>query len=202
MSGKVSASGKKKGGLSTKDLIYAGAFGAIYLVLMLVIVMGLGAMPLLYWMAPLFVGLVGGTVYMLCVMKVRKLGAALILGILFALVAGSTRWYTFVGCLVGPILAELVIRAGKYESRKMYLISFILFNLSMCGPYLAFVFDLDASLAMSAQYYGDAYVQGMTQIFGSGFYFGTVAFAIIGGAGGAFIASKLLKKHFEKAAIV
>lgn len=202
MSKEMSQSGEKKNKLTTKDLIYAGAFGAIYIVLMLAIVMGLGAIPLLYWLAPMFVGLIGGTVYMLCVMKVKKFGTALILGLLFALVAGSTRWYTFCACLVGPLLAELVIFMGKYESRKMYLASFVLFNLSMCGPYLCFVFDLDASLAMSAQYYGAAYVKAATQIFQGGFYLGTIGFALVGGIGGALLASKLLKKHFEKAAII
>ena len=34
--------------MRTRDLIYAGAFGAIYLVLMLIIVMGSGAIPILY----------------------------------------------------------------------------------------------------------------------------------------------------------
>ena len=52
--------------MRTKDFIYAGAFGALYIVLMLIIVMGSSAIsPVLYFMAPLTVGLICGTVYML-----------------------------------------------------------------------------------------------------------------------------------------
>ena len=66
--------------MRTKDLIFAGAFGAIYLVLMLIVVMVGGTIPILYLISPLTVGIVCATVYMLCVMRVRKFGAALIIG--------------------------------------------------------------------------------------------------------------------------
>ena len=75
--------------LRTKELIYAGAFGALYIVLMLIVVLGTSMIPILYILAPISVGLVCGTVYMLCVLKVRKFGAALILGVLFALTSCS-----------------------------------------------------------------------------------------------------------------
>ena len=44
--------------LKTKDLIYAGAFGAVYLILMLAIVMVSGMIPILYILAPLTVGII------------------------------------------------------------------------------------------------------------------------------------------------
>ena len=67
--------------LRTKDLIYAGAFGAVYIVLMLIVVLGTSAIPVLYILAPFTVGVVCATVYELCVLKVHKFGAALILGV-------------------------------------------------------------------------------------------------------------------------
>ena len=42
--------------LRTKDLIYAGAFGAVYIVLMLIVVLGTSAIPVLYIHAPFTVG--------------------------------------------------------------------------------------------------------------------------------------------------
>ena len=122
--------------MRTKDLIYAGAFGAIYIVMMLIIVMASGMLPVLYLAAPLTVGVVCGTVYMLCVLKVRKFGAALILGALFALVACSTAWQGAVLALSAALLAELILFLGKYKSKKMYITSFVLFNLNMAGPFL------------------------------------------------------------------
>lgn len=44
--------------IRTRDLIYAGAFGAIYIVLMLIIVLGTSAIPVLYIAAPFTVGVV------------------------------------------------------------------------------------------------------------------------------------------------
>lgn len=38
--------------LRTRGLIYAGAFGAIYIVLMLIVVLGTSAIPILYIVAP------------------------------------------------------------------------------------------------------------------------------------------------------
>ena len=70
--------------LRTKDLIYAGAFGAVYIVLMLIVVLGTSAIPVLYILAPFTVGVVCATVYELCVLKVHKFGPALILGVLIA----------------------------------------------------------------------------------------------------------------------
>ena len=188
--------------LKTKDLIYAGAFAAVYLVLMLVIVMGSGIVPVLYFAAPLTVGLATGTVYMLCVMKVRKFGAALIMGILFALVACSSSWYSMVMAICAALGAELILYLGKYRSKKMYLLSFVVYNLTMAAPYLTFMINLDATLEISAQYYGADHVLALQQIFAPGFYAATIAFAIAGGIGGALIASKLIKKHFEKAGVI
>lgn len=99
--------------MRTRDLIYAGAFGAIYLVLMLIIVMGSGAIPILYLLTPLTVGLVCGTVYLLCVVKVHKFGAALILGVLFALVACSASIPGLVLGIAAALGAELVLFLGK-----------------------------------------------------------------------------------------
>ena len=112
--------GSKK--MSAKELMYAGAFAAIYIVL--IIVMGSGIVPILYVLSPISVGAVCGTVYMLCVLKVRRFGAALIMGALFALIACSSNMAGLVMALCTSLLAELVLFLGKYQSKKMYLLSF------------------------------------------------------------------------------
>ncbi|MGF6367097.1 putative ECF transporter S component (TIGR02185 family) [Aequitasia blattaphilus] len=121
--------------LRTKDLIYAGAFGAIYLVLMLIIVMGSGMVPILYIISPLTVGVICGTVYMLCDLKVHKFGAVLILGVLFALVACSGYWLSMVCAALTALAAELILYLGKYKSKAMYVLSFAVFNVT-CSHHL------------------------------------------------------------------
>jgi energy-coupling factor transport system substrate-specific component len=111
--------------LRTKDLIYAGAFGAIYIVLMLIVVLGTSAIPVLYIIAPFTVGVVCATMYELCVLKVHKFGPALILGVLFALVACSGNVLGMALAVLAAVVAELIIMAGKYKSKKTVLYHFI-----------------------------------------------------------------------------
>jgi energy-coupling factor transport system substrate-specific component len=188
--------------LRTKDYIYAGAFGAIYLVLMLAIVMGSGIIPILYIMAPLTVGAICGTVYMLCVLKVHKPGAALILGLLFALVACSTAWQSFLGAVLAALIAELLLFLGKYKSKKMYMASFVVFNLNMACPFMMLFLARDHFLSLSAAYYGQAYADGLAAITPDWVYFAILGLAALGGLIGSLLASKLVKKHFVKAGVV
>ena len=188
--------------LRTKELIYAGAFGALYIVLMLVIVFGTSMIPILYLLAPVTVGLVCGTVYMLCVLKVKKFGAALILGVLFALCACSNAWFSFVGAISAALLAELMIKLGNYKSKKMYLLSFAVFNLNMSCPYMMLSFARDSFLKRAVEYYGQEYADGIAKIAPTWIYFPILGFAFVGGILGALLANALIKKHFEKAGVI
>jgi energy-coupling factor transport system substrate-specific component len=188
--------------LRTKELIYAGAFGALYIVLMLVIVFGTSMIPILYLLAPVTVGLVCGTVYMLCVLKVKKFGAALILGVLFALCACSNAWFSFVGAIAAALLAELMIKLGNYKSKKMYLLSFAAFNLNMSCPYMMLSFARDSFLKRAVEYYGQEYADGIAKIAPTWIYFPILGFAFVGGILGALLANALIKKHFEKAGVI
>ncbi len=198
----IAAAGASSKKLRTKELIYAGAFGALYIVLMLVIVLGTSMIPVLYLLAPITVGLVCGTVYLLCVLKVKKFGAALILGVLFALCACSNAWFSFVGAIAAALLAELVIKLGKYKSKMMYLLSFVAFNLNMACPYMMLSFARDSFLKRSVEYYGQEYADGIAKLAPTWIFFPILGFAVIGGILGALLANALIKKHFAKAGVV
>lgn len=188
--------------LRTKDLIYAGAFGAIYIVLMLAIVMATGAVPVLYILEPLFVGIVCATVYELCVLKVHKFGAALILGILFAAVSCSGYLVAMALAVLAALLAEFVMMAGKYKSKKMFLLSFVAFNLNMVCPFTQLYFKKDEFLSIARNFYGEEYAAGVEKLATAWLPLLQIALAVIGALIGIAIASKLIKKHFEKAGII
>ena len=185
--------------LRTKDLIYAGAFGAIYIVLMLLVVLGTSAIPVLYIIAPFTVGVVCATVYELCVLKVHKFGPALILGVLFALVACSGNVLGMALAVLAAVVAELIIMAGKYKSKKMFLLSFLAFNLNMVCPYTMLYFHKDE---FTVSFYGQAFADELSKYAVNGLAFIQIALALVGAAIGVLIASKLIRKHFEKANIV
>ena len=188
--------------MRTKDLIYAGAFGAIYIVLMLIVVLATSAIPILYIIAPFTVGVVCATVYELCVLKVRKFGPALILGVLFALVACSGNILGMVLAVAAALLAELIILAGRYRSKKLFLLSFLAFNLNMVCPYTMLYFHRDEFMARSVSFYGQGFADELAKYAVNGLAFLQIGLALVGAAVGVLIASKLIKKHFEKANIV
>lgn len=188
--------------LRTKDLIYAGAFGAIYIVLMLIIVMGSGMVPVLYILSPLTVGIVCATVYELCVIKVHKFGAALILGALFAFVAASSNIVGLVCAILFALIAEFVIKSGDYKSKKKYHLSFIIFNLNMVCPFSTLIMNRTAFFKKAAGYYGQDYADKVAALTPSWIIIALIAFALVGAFIGTRISDKLIKKHFEKAGII
>ena len=195
-----------KNKLKTKDLIYAGAFAALYLIAMFIIVMAFGIIPILYLMVPLFVGLICATVYMMYVSKVKKMGAILILILLFGLVMSSSgHGLTLLFVIPLGIIAELIARIGGYQSKKMISISYIIFNLSILVPFYTLYTASDEFIGQCLEYYGQEYadaIQNTLNTFGLGLVGIQAGLAIVGALAGSLIACKLFKKHFEKAGLV
>ncbi len=191
-----------KGKLKTRDLIYAGAFGAVYLILMLVIVMGSGIVPVLYILSPLTVGIICATVYMLYVIKIKKFGAILILAVLFGLVSSVNSVYALAWTVLTGIAAELIARAGKYQSKKMFMVSYWIFNLNMIGPFLMLIYAKQQFIDMCVEYYGKDYAAAVDALTPSWIIFALAGLAVVGAVIGTLLASGFIRKHFEKAGVV
>lgn len=196
----------KKTKLKTKDLIYAGAFAALYIIALFIIVMTVGMIPILYLISPLFVGIIGATIYMMYVTKVKKFGAILILTILFGLIMSSSgHGFTILLCIPIGIVAELIAKAGAYNSKKMFSLSYIVFNITMVAPFYGLYFASEHFIEECYLYYGEEYanvISNVVNTYGLAFMGIQALLAIVGAAIGVFVASKLFKKHFEKAGIV
>lgn len=188
--------------LKTKDFIYAGAFGAIYIILMLVVVTGTSIIPVLYMLAPFIVGCVCGTVYMLYVTKIRKFGAILILAFLFGIVTSSSSIVSLIWALICGIVAELIGKAGKYESKKLFMSSYLVFNLTMIGPFLMLVFAKQHFIELCSQFYGLDYAAAIDRLMPGWIIFVLMGLAVAGGGVGVLLASRFAKKHFEKAGMM
>jgi energy-coupling factor transport system substrate-specific component len=189
--------------LSTRDLIIAGAFAAVYLVVLLGVVMGLGVIPILFLMVPLFLGIILGPIFSVYCTKLNKPGALLILAVLVGLVEAMTgNWYALAWAVIVGLIAELLARAGKYRSKSFYKVSYTVFSLTNMGPFWLVVLAKPAWLAACAQYYGADYVATIDALTPSWIVLVFIALALVGGIIGAFIGQGLLKKHFEKAGVV
>ncbi|TCL55379.1 energy-coupling factor transport system substrate-specific component [Kineothrix alysoides] len=189
--------------LKSKDLIVAGAFAALYVVVLFITVGLTGFIPVLYLMAPLILGVVLGSIYMLYVTKVPKRGAIFILAVAVGLVTSMGGvWLAGVWSLLCGLIAELIAYAGKYRSRKLYIISYMVFACTGMGPFWLLVFAKEAFLQACLNYYNQDYVNKLDALTPSWFIFVLLGLALIGGLIGGLLGNKLLKKHFEKAGVV
>lgn len=191
-----------KNKMKTKDLIYAGAFGAIYLIVVMIVTSALGVIPLLYVISPFFVGILCGTIYLLYVSKVQKPGAVLLLSILFGFLAGSTYWVSFVFIIITGLAAEIVVKIGQYKSLKMYSLAYCIFNLNMIGPFLFITFAREEYLSMAKEYYGAEHAAALSAVTPPWINLAQAALAVTGAIIGIIIARHLVKKHYEKAGIL
>lgn len=189
--------------MKTKDLIYAGAFAAVYIIMVLVVVSVLGFVPFLYLFAsPAMVGVFGATIYLIYVNKVKKFGAITILALLFGLITTTGGHpYSIMFAIPLGLIADAVAKSGKYESKKMNQLSYLIFNLTMVGPFFTLVVAKDAFVESVVEYYGEEYGASLSALAVDGLIFIQLGLALLGAAIGCVLANTLFKKHFEKAGL-
>lgn len=194
---------KEKHTLKSKDLIVAGAFAALYIVLMFVSVSIMGAVPVVYICAPLLLPIILGPVYMLYVTKVPKRGAILILAILVGMLTSMGGvWQAGVWAILIGIVAELIASSGKYVSKARYLISYAVFACTNMGPFWMLLFAKALFLEQCVVYYGAEYAAALDSLTPDWLIVVLIAFALVGGVIGGIFGQKLISKHFRKAGII
>ena len=99
---------KKEKKLSVKELIQAGGFGAIYLVVYFAFAMLLGFNPITFFITGPIAAVVLGTVYMLYVANVPKRGAIFILSIFNGFLLSTNFIYAFFIVIALGLIAELI----------------------------------------------------------------------------------------------
>lgn len=103
---------------------------------------------------------------------------------------------------MGGLLADIVLKAGRYKSFKVTLLSYACFCLGMMG--------CPANLWLAGQYYwenihssmGDQYADALQSMMPSWMMYAGFVILFAGGICGALFGHKMLKKHFERAGIV
>ena len=188
--------------LKIKDLVTIGVFAVIYLVIMFSVGM-IGVIPILFLVYPTILGIVSGTVVMLFMVKVQKPWALLIFGMLtpiFMMVEGHT-YILVLHAFVVILIAELIRRAGNYNSFKYNMLSFAIFNTWICGSLMQMLWAREKYIEMTMMM-GNEYVEALERLVTYPHMALVYIGAILGGLIGANIGRILLKKHFIKAGIV
>ena len=191
--------------LNSKDLINIGIFTAIYIALM-IIVSGFVITPVLQLLMMPVMALLGAPVYLLYIAKVGKFGAITITGFLFSALVGLLVYanvYCFLVNFVFFVIAEIIAFIGKYKSKKLNMLSYIIAMFSTIGeaglPWVAQEYFHELSVASG---YSEEWASGLdklaTPLNLALMIGGTVICAIIS----CVFAKNIFKKHFKKAGIV
>lgn len=193
-----------KRGLTARDLVTIGIFSALFLVFALVGGIFFAPNPVLTFYMPVGSALLCGPVYLLMLAKVKKRFAASILGALLCVVwfATGMHWAMAVGYLAMGICADLVAGTGKYRSRALNSLSYILLSLGGTGSYLVFFANPDGwARTMLGNGTEQSYIDSMRAAGTNWILIAMLAGMVIAAAVSAFIGCRMLKKQFERAGI-
>lgn len=187
--------------MSPKDLINIGVFGALYLVVVFGINM-LGFINPAVMLVALVASIVaGGIPFMLFLTRVRHAGMVTIFAIVTAglLMLSGHPLISFlisVGC---ALIAEAIIWAGRYRSRRLGVLAYAVYSAWYVGPMMPIFYDREAYFSgPSMQMMGADYVSQMQSLLSPGvlvaFDLSTIVFGLLGG----LLGLRLMRKHFEK----
>lgn len=192
----------KKNKLQAKDLINVGIFTAIYFVLFFAGMM-LGYIPIFIPLLGFVCPILCGIPFMLYLTKVKKFGmvslSGIILGLLNMLIGSGVLVLIF-GIVFG-ILADLIMKAGKYSSWKYTLLGNGVFSLWIMGFVSRMFLTRTEFFDSLVSGYGQEYVDTLMSLTPGWTFPVLFVVTFVGGILGALLGKAVLKKHFEKAGI-
>ncbi|GAA2826053.1 MptD family putative ECF transporter S component [Nonomuraea rubra] len=190
--------------MSPKDLINIGVFGALYLVVVYAISM-LGFINPPVMLVALAASIVaGGIPFTLFLTRVRHAGMVTVFGIITGglfLLTGHPP-ISFAITVACALLAEVVIWAGGYRSRRLSVPAYAVYSAWYVGPMMPLFYARDDYFSSpSMQMMGTDYVNQMQALLSPGmllaFDVSTVVFGLLGG----LLGLRLTRKHFAKAGL-
>ena len=188
--------------LQAKDLINVGIFTAIYFVIFFAGMM-LGYIPIFIPLLGFVCPILCGSPFMLYLTKVKKIGmvslSGIILGLLNLLIGSGVLVLVF-GVVFG-IVADLIMKAGKYSSWKCTLLGNGVFSLWIMGFVSRMFLTRTEFFESLISGYGQEYVNTLMSYTPNWMYPVLLVVTFIGGILGALLGKAVLKKHFEKAGI-
>ncbi len=112
------------------DLITIGVFAARTFVMVCIATLvstlftsGFGSIFL-----PAITALISGCAYMLLAARLGKFGGITVMGVIIDVVDSRHFVLSFIASIVFPVAADLIARAGKYKSKALLLVSYVVFS--------------------------------------------------------------------------
>lgn len=191
--------------LNGKDLINAGIFSAIYIVIIMATAVTIGMIPIGFILLTFIVPFLEGIPMMLYFSKIKKIGMIMILQI----VIGITMIVTGMGYdlliwgIVTGIVAEIIMKAAKYEKSIACVISYAISSVCIAGNYVHWIGASEEWLKETSKSYGADYMNTVAGYFKHGWLFPVmIGLCFVGGLAGGMLGRKVMKKHFKKSGLV
>lgn len=191
--------------LNGKDLLNVGIFTAVYFVLNLLVAAVLGLIPAVSMLVPLVSSFILGIPMMLYFMKIKKFGMVLITYIVYGvlLALAGVGIYTLVLGIVFALIAELLLRLGKYQKPNLAILAFAIASIGANGNVLSMVLASTEYLERKAATYGSEYMQLMQSCFSEWWILPLLALsAFLGGLLGGLLGKSVFKKHFIRSGVL
>lgn len=197
--------GKNTTRLNGKDLLNVGIFTAVYFVLNLLVAAVLGLIPAVSMLVPLVSSFILGIPMMLYFMKIKKFGMVLIIYIVYGvlLALAGVGIYTLILGIVFALIAELLLRLGKYQKPNLAILAFAIASIGANGNVLSMVLASTEYLEGKAATYGSEYMQLMQSYFSEWWVLPLLALsAFLGGLLGGLLGKSVFKKHFIRSGVL
>ena len=193
-----------KNKLNGRDFITIGIFNAIGIVIYMAVAFAMATTIIGGFIASGVSFMVAATVYILMAVKVKKKGVFTISGTLLGLIALSGGHLPHaVSAVIGGMICDLIV--GNYESKGRMIIVYGTFALAdFLGTVIPVILFGTASFVERASKWkmSEAQINEALSYFkvswAVGFGLTTFVLACVG----AFGATRILKKHFEKAGVI
>ena len=142
---------------------------------------------------------------MLLAARLGKFGGITVMGVIIGLFLFISGHFvlSFIASIVFPVAADLIARAGKYKSKALLLVSYVVFSYGLTGPILPLWFMKDAYIAnLTARGKDAAYIDTLFAPINNGSFVAAMAAILVCAVLGGLFGQRMMKKHFEKAGIV
>ncbi|WP_281654512.1 MptD family putative ECF transporter S component [Eggerthella sinensis] len=192
----------RKEGLGVRDLVTVAVFTVVYFVFFF-ISGSLGMIPIFVFFFPLPLAFLTGISNTLFYTKAHTFGMIAIMGTLLGLISflmgyGPLGLGFGIGC---GVAADLIMRAGKYQSFKAMTAGHCVFSLWILGTMLPMWIMGQAYFEPYRATQGDAYVNESLALLSGGMLAAVVAGIVVCAVLGMLLGRVVLKKHFERAGI-
>ena len=133
----------RKNGLTVKDLIVMGVFGALLMVCSMIGGVLFAVTPTLTFYFSIGAALLPGASILLLLAKVPKRWGLTIIGVIISLLSliMGMHWGMCVGGLIGAFLADMIAGTKNYRSKKLNILAYIVYSFGPMGTYIAYFVD-------------------------------------------------------------